>query len=81
MARRTVEHYVETCDFCKAEFRVTSEDPSMLKRVYAYHYGGYGDQERIVRSLDACGSCYSEALAAGYGDSHKAATYIGSIKR
>lgn len=80
MARRTIEHYVETCDFCSTVFYVTSEDPSMLKRVYFYHYGGYGDQERIVSSKDACERCYQKALDDGYGDSYKTAAYIRSIK-
>ena len=81
MARRKIEHFVETCDFCGKTFQNTSEEPSMLHPVYFYHYGGYGDQERIVSSKDACNLCYKNALEDGYGESHKEATYFGNIRR
>lgn len=81
VARRAIKHYVETCDFCKTAFHVTSEDPSMLKQVYTYSYGGYGDQEKMVWSKDACERCYQWALEDGYGDSFKTAAYSGNLKR
>jgi len=78
--RRAITHYVETCDFCKAEFYVTSEDPSMLHSVYYFYYGGYGDQQKIVETKDVCTKCYVSALNSGYGATHDSAAYIGSIK-
>jgi len=79
--RREVKHFIETCDFCKTDFHVTSENPSMLQSVYYFYYGGYGDQQRFVEAKDVCSDCFMSALNSGYGKTPKDAGYIGNLKR
>jgi hypothetical protein len=79
VARRKIETYLETCDFCGVEKVTYDFKKPTLQPVYSYHFGGYGDMERIITTEDACPSCYDEAIRKGYGAVVKDAGYWSDI--